>query len=145
MLAVTQAVLAAAAANVMTALPAHAVAGKIFDFNATLPIMVTEFLLLMVFLEKFWFTPVGDNLDQRDKYIRDKLASVKVSPATPSTDARRASLHLRLSLAGARNTYSKHSQQRAILQPATEHHAPFEHDCPSRTVSCSMTCCCDWA
>lgn len=76
-LAVTQAVLAAAAANVMTALPAHAVAGKIFDFNATLPIMVTEFLLLMVFLEKFWFTPVGDNLDQRDKYIRDKLASVK--------------------------------------------------------------------
>ena len=70
--------LAAVAANVLTVLPAHADAGKIFDFNLTLPIMVVEFLLLMVFLEKSWFTPVGNNLDARDKYIRDKLANVKV-------------------------------------------------------------------
>lgn len=32
------------------ALPAAAEPGKIFDFNLTLPIMVTEFLLLMVCL-----------------------------------------------------------------------------------------------
>ncbi|KAK9785687.1 hypothetical protein WJX73_008584 [Symbiochloris irregularis] len=69
--------LAAIASNLMTTLPAHAEAGKIFDFNLTLPIMVTEFLLLMVFLDKFWFTPVGNNLDARDKYIRDKLSNVK--------------------------------------------------------------------
>ena len=30
------------------AMPAAAEPGKIFDFNLTLPIMVTEFLLLMV-------------------------------------------------------------------------------------------------
>lgn len=60
-------------------MPAHAEAGKIFDFNLTLPIMVTEFLLLMVFLEKTWFTPVGNVLDQRDKALREKLGSVKVS------------------------------------------------------------------
>ena len=52
-------------------------AGKIFDFNLTMPIMATEFLLLMVFLEKFWFTPVGEVLDKRDNEIRGKLASVK--------------------------------------------------------------------
>lgn len=64
--------------NLIATLPAHAEAGKIFDFNLTLPIMVTEFLLLMVFLEKTWFTPVGKVLDKRDKDLREKLGSVKV-------------------------------------------------------------------
>ena len=68
----------AAITNVLVTLPAHAEAGKIFDFNLTLPIMATQFLLLMVFLEKTWFTPVGKVLDQRDKLLRDQLGSVKV-------------------------------------------------------------------
>ena len=79
-----QPALAAAAANILTALPAHAEVGKIFDFGLTLPIMTTEFLLLMVFLDKFWFTPVGKNLDERDKYLREKLAGVKVGKLTAS-------------------------------------------------------------
>lgn len=62
------------------ALPAHAVAGKIFDFNLTLPIMVGQFLLLMVFLDKTWFTPVGKVLDERDGYIREQLKKFKVHP-----------------------------------------------------------------
>lgn len=49
----------AAMVNILAVLPAHAEAGKIFDFNLTLPVMATEFLLCMVFLEKTWFTPVG--------------------------------------------------------------------------------------
>ena len=53
----------AAVVNVLAVLPAHADAGKIFDFNLTLPIMATQFLLLMVFLEKTWFTPVGKALE----------------------------------------------------------------------------------
>lgn len=67
----------AAVANVLLVLPAAAASGKIFDFNMTLPTMATEFLLLMVFLEKFWFTPVGEVLDKRDNEIRSKLTSVK--------------------------------------------------------------------
>ena len=63
--------------NAMAVLPAHAEAGKIFDFNLTLPIMTAQFLLLMVFLEKTWFTPVGKALDDRDASLRAKLASVK--------------------------------------------------------------------
>lgn len=39
--------------------------------------MAGEFLILMVFLEKFWFTPVGKVLDDRDALIREKLGSVK--------------------------------------------------------------------
>ena len=63
--------------NAVLALGAHAEAGKIFDFNLTLPVMASQFLLLMVFLEKTWFTPVGDLLDKRDGELRSKLAIVK--------------------------------------------------------------------
>lgn len=63
--------------NVLLSMPAHAEAGKIFDFNLTLPIMAGQFLLLMVFLDKSWFSPVGQLLDERDKQLREKLAVVK--------------------------------------------------------------------
>lgn len=63
--------------NAILALGAHAEAGKIFDFNATLPVMAGQFLLLMVFLDKTWFGPVGKLLDDRDKELREKLAVVK--------------------------------------------------------------------
>jgi F-type H+-transporting ATPase subunit b len=68
---------AAFVANMIMAMPAAAEPGKIFDFNLTLPIMVTEFLLLMVFLDKTWFGPVGRTLEERDAYLREKLSSVK--------------------------------------------------------------------
>jgi F-type H+-transporting ATPase subunit b len=42
-----------------------------------LPVMAGEFLLLMVFLDKAWFSPVGKVLDERDSLIREKLGSVK--------------------------------------------------------------------
>ncbi|EFJ16676.1 hypothetical protein SELMODRAFT_16499, partial [Selaginella moellendorffii] len=51
--------------------------GKLFDFDATLPIIVAEFLFLMVALDKIWFTPVGKIMDERDEMIRNKLESVK--------------------------------------------------------------------
>ncbi|KAG1665060.1 hypothetical protein FOA52_012479 [Chlamydomonas sp. UWO 241] len=66
-----------AVANLIAAAPSFAEAGKIFDFNATLPVMAGEFLLLMVILEKTWFTPVGAVLDKRDADIREKLSAVK--------------------------------------------------------------------
>jgi len=75
--AVAKPALLTVAANVLLSLPAHAEAGKIFDFNFTLPVMMGEFLLLMVFLDKFWFGPVGAVLDERDKSLRGKLALVK--------------------------------------------------------------------
>ncbi|WPT16690.1 ATP synthase subunit b' [Picochlorum sp. SENEW3] len=63
--------------NAIMAMGAHAETGKIFDFNMTLPIMAGQFLLLMVFLDKSWFTPVGKLLDDRDTQLREKLATVK--------------------------------------------------------------------
>merc|ERR1712224_650694 len=59
-------------ANILIALPAHSEAGKIFDFNATLPIMAVQFLILMVFLEKVWFGPVGKVISERNHKIKKR-------------------------------------------------------------------------
>ena len=66
-----------AVANALLASPSLAEAGKIFDFNLTLPLMAGQFLLLMVFLEKTWFTPVGKVLDERDGLLRSQMATAK--------------------------------------------------------------------
>merc|ERR1711976_592229 len=62
--------------NLLFTIPAHAEAGKIFDFNATLPVMGAQFLLLMVFLEKTWFGPVGKVLDDRNDKILTRVKSL---------------------------------------------------------------------
>ena len=63
--------------NAVIAAPALAEAGKIFDFNLTLPLMAAQFLGLMVFLDKTWFGPVGRVLDERDGKLRDAMAFAK--------------------------------------------------------------------
>merc|ERR1711990_146323 len=69
--------LAAVLSNALIALPSFAgEPGKIFDFNLTLPIIASEFLLLMVILDKTVFGPVGKALDDRDALIRSQLEAV---------------------------------------------------------------------
>lgn len=63
--------------NAVLAAPAFAEAGKIFDFNATLPLMAGQFLLLMIVLDKLIYSPVGKILDERDADLRTKLEAVK--------------------------------------------------------------------
>ncbi|TKY49307.1 ATP synthase subunit b' [Spatholobus suberectus] len=46
----------------------------LLDFNLTLPIIM-EFLLLMVALDKIWFTLVREFMDEKDAVIREKLNS----------------------------------------------------------------------
>ena len=83
--------------NVLLSLPAHAEAGKIFDFNLTLPIMAGQFLLLMVFLDKAWFGPVGKLLDERDAELRGKLSLVK------DNSSQIAALQVSLAVVGAKS------------------------------------------
>lgn len=59
--------------NLVLTFPAHAEAGKLFDFDLTLPIIAVEFLTLMVILDKTVFGPVGKTLDDRDELIRSQL------------------------------------------------------------------------
>jgi len=78
MLVVPAAATAAAVAgvcNLANAFPALAAAGKIFDFDLTLPYMATEIVLLSFFLEKLWFGPVGKLLDERNTALKENLQS----------------------------------------------------------------------
>ncbi len=47
--------------------------GGLFDFNATLPFMAVQILLLMVILNLLFYKPIGQVLDERDEYIRKQL------------------------------------------------------------------------
>ncbi|EXB40153.1 ATP synthase subunit b' [Morus notabilis] len=49
----------------------------LFDFNLTLPIIMVQFLILMVALDKIYFTPLGKFMDDRDAAIKEKLSGVK--------------------------------------------------------------------
>jgi len=49
------------------------VKGGLFDFNATLPLMVLQFLMLMLFLNFIFYKPIIKVLDQRDDDIRTAL------------------------------------------------------------------------
>lgn len=64
----------AALSNLVLTFPAHAEAGKLFDFNLTLPIIASEFLILLFILDKTMFGPVGKALDDRDELIRSQLS-----------------------------------------------------------------------
>ncbi|KAH0989561.1 hypothetical protein GBA52_001044, partial [Prunus armeniaca] len=49
----------------------------LFDFDLTLPIQMVQFLLLMVALDKLYYSPLRKFMDERDAAIREKLGSVK--------------------------------------------------------------------
>ncbi|XP_057957166.1 ATP synthase subunit b', chloroplastic [Malania oleifera] len=71
---------AAVAASLLAAAPALAEQmekAALFDFNLTLPIIMVEFLLLMVVLDKIYYTPLGKFMDDRDAAIKEELSSVK--------------------------------------------------------------------
>ena len=58
-------------------------AGGLFDFNATLPLMAIQFILLTVVLTFIFYKPVSKVLDERESYISGNLiqASQKLKMA----------------------------------------------------------------
>lgn len=51
--------------------------GKLFDFDATLPLMAIQFVILVAVLNKLFYTPLGKVIDDRDEYIRGGLGNAK--------------------------------------------------------------------
>ena len=50
-------------------------AGGLFDFNATLPLMAIQFILLTVVLTFIFFKPVSKVIDDREEYINGNLTT----------------------------------------------------------------------
>ncbi|WP_281257365.1 F0F1 ATP synthase subunit B' [Merismopedia glauca] len=51
--------------------------GEMFDFDATLPLMAVQFLLLAFILNALLYKPLGQALDERDEYIRQTEQGAK--------------------------------------------------------------------
>ena len=54
-------------------LPMNEGAGGLFDFNATLPLMAIQFILLTVVLTVILYKPVAKVIDERESYINGNL------------------------------------------------------------------------
>ena len=54
-------------------------AGGLFDFNATLPLMAIQFILLTVVLTFVFYKPVSKTIDERETYINDNYYSWKMN------------------------------------------------------------------
>jgi len=50
---------------------------KVFDFDATLPLMALQFLVLTVVLNAIFYKPMSKMLDDRDEYIRTTKLSAQ--------------------------------------------------------------------
>jgi F-type H+-transporting ATPase subunit b len=51
--------------------------GGLFDFDATLPLMALQFLLLVVVLNAVFYKPLSKVLDERDDYVRKNLLEAR--------------------------------------------------------------------
>lgn len=47
--------------------------GGLFDFNATLPLMALQILLLVAVLDILFYKPIAKVIEQRDQYVRGNL------------------------------------------------------------------------
>ena len=60
-----------------TAAVEEAEKGKLFDFDATLPLMAIQFVILVAVLNKLFYTPLGKVLDDRAEFVRGGLGGAK--------------------------------------------------------------------
>ncbi|OKH18313.1 F0F1 ATP synthase subunit B' [[Limnothrix rosea] IAM M-220] len=51
--------------------------GGLFDFDATLPLMAIQILVLAAVLNKLFYKPIGEVIDERSDYIRTNLLGAK--------------------------------------------------------------------
>jgi F-type H+-transporting ATPase subunit b len=56
--------------TILLAAEAVAKEGGLFDFNATLPVMAIQFIVLAALLNALFYKPLGKMIDDRDEYIR---------------------------------------------------------------------------
>ncbi len=51
--------------------------GGLFDFDATLPLMAVQFLILAAILNAIFYKPLGKAIDEREEYIRSNQEEAK--------------------------------------------------------------------
>merc|ERR1712079_845180 len=70
----TQPAQALGGAALLASLPAPAHAGSMFDFGLTLPFVAVTFLLMMVVLNALWYSPVTNEMEERNAKLLQTLS-----------------------------------------------------------------------
>merc|ERR1712241_387886 len=70
----TQPAQALGGAALLASLPAPAHAGGMFDFGLTLPFVAVTFLLMMVVLNALWYSPVTNEMEERNAKLLQTLS-----------------------------------------------------------------------
>lgn len=62
--------------------------GGLFDFDATLPLMALQFLVLVVVLNAIFYKPLNKAIDDRDDYVRKNILEARERLAKAETLAK---------------------------------------------------------
>nr|QCI05857.1 ATP synthase CF0 subunit II [Dasysiphonia japonica] len=89
--------------------------GGLFDFNATLPLMVLQFLGLIVILNLLFYRPVSHILDEREEYIRNSLTTASAYLVKADELTRQYEYELAESRKNAQNIIKTAQQEAQIL------------------------------
>jgi F-type H+-transporting ATPase subunit b len=89
-------------------------AGGLFDFNATLPLMAIQFILLTVVLTFVFYKPVAKHLEERELYKQydEQLKTARVNAQSVIADSEKEAKEIVASeISQARNDAAKLIQQ----------------------------------
>nr|YP_009391233.1 ATP synthase CF0 subunit II [Dipterocladia arabiensis]ARW59377.1 ATP synthase CF0 subunit II [Dipterocladia arabiensis] len=89
--------------------------GGLFDFNATLPLMALQFLVLTIVLNLLFYKPVSNILDQREEYIRNSLTTASASLVKADELTRKYEYDLAESRKNAQDIIKNAQQQAQLL------------------------------
>lgn len=100
--------------------------GGLFDFNATLPLMMLQFLILMLLLNYLFYKPVTNVLDERSDYIRNSLTTASAYLLKANELAQRYEEALASSRKKAQETIKISQQEAQGIVAANISHAQKE-------------------
>ncbi|MBZ8179363.1 MAG: F0F1 ATP synthase subunit B' [Oscillatoria sp. PMC 1051.18] len=69
--------------------------GGLFDFDATLPLMAVQFVILVALLNAVFYKPLGKAIDERADYIRKNIADARERKQKTQNLAQQLELELR--------------------------------------------------
>ena len=86
-------------------------AGGLFDFNATLPLMAIQFVLLTVVLTFIFYKPVSKVIDERETYINTNLTQASEKLITADELYKQYDEKLKEARVGAQAVIAKSEQE----------------------------------
>jgi len=81
--------------------------GGLFDFNATLPLMAIQFILLTVVLTFVFYKPVSKVLDERESYISGNLTQASEKLITADESYKKYDEQLKAARVNAQNVIAQ--------------------------------------